>query len=331
MVFIPGWVSHVELEMENPLARSFYERLASFTRLIRFDKRGTGMSDRDLATPGIQERANDIAAVMAAAGSQRAVLFGFSEGGAMASVFAARHPERVERLVLYGSHAGRVAGATDFPCGYESHAAIDWMHSIVEGHWGEGATLERLAPSMWTVPGAREWMAHFERLAATPGAALSHFDFNRRNDVRHVLADIETPTLVIQRRGDHFVPPCNARFLADHIVGSKLVILDGDDHLPYVGDPDAIIAEVAQFITGRRNGPWDQNAPPPAAVAGVELLTPAQLRVARLVADGLGNGEIAARLGISRHTVESHLKQIFQRLGLRSRVELARVILREHP
>ena len=327
LVFVPGWVSHLELEMENPLSRSFYDRLASFSRLIRFDKRGTGMSDRDPESPSLEERIADIGAVMDAVGSERAVLFGFSEGGAMAMAFAAHHPERVEKLVLYASHAGRVLGAPDFPCGQEAEPMIDWMRSVVEGAWGEGRSLEHLAPSVWPHEEARSYMARFERMAATPGAALAHFEFNLRNDVRHLLADVVTPTLVLQRRGDRFVPRCNGQSLASSIAGSKLVELEGEDHIPYVGDVDAIVEEVARFVTGKSTGPWQTPSPSSAVLAVSASLTAAQLQVAELVADGLTNEEIATRLSVSRHTVESHLRQAFSRLGLRSRVELARVIL----
>ncbi len=264
---------------------------------------------------------------MEAVGSTRVVLFGLSEGGAMAAAFAARHPERVEKLVLYASHAGRVRGAADFPCGYDAEPALEWMRGVVTDRWGEGASLEHLAPSMWQYPGARDWVAKFERSAATPAAALAHFDFNLTNDVRHLLGDIVAPTLILQRRGDRFVPPCNGQYLAEHITGSKLVMLEGEDHLPYVGDVDAVVDEVARFITGRARGPWQQAAPPPTRLGGVAALTGGQRRVAELVADGLTNDQIARRLGVSRHTVESHLKQTFVRLGLRSRVELARIVL----
>jgi pimeloyl-ACP methyl ester carboxylesterase/DNA-binding CsgD family transcriptional regulator len=327
LVYVPGWVSHVELEMENPLSRSFYERLGSFSRLIRFDKRGTGMSDRDLRSPSLEERIADIGAVMDAVASDRAVLLGFSEGGAMALAFAAHHPERVDKLVLFASHAGRVLGASDFPCGREAEPMIEWMRSVVERAWGQGRTLEHLAPSMWPLDAARDYMARFERMAATPGAALAHLEFNLGNDVRHLLGRVVAPTLVLQRRGDRFVPRCNGEYLASRIDGSKLVELDGVDHIPYVGDVDAVVEEVARFVTARATGPWQTAAPSPSVLAAGAALTAAQRRVAELVADGLTNDEIAQRLSLSRHTVESHLKHAFARLGLRSRVELARVIL----
>ena len=181
LVYVPGWVSHLEMEWDNVLARRFYEQLASFTRLIRFDKRGTGMSDREELSVGLEQRIDDIVAVMDAAGSATASLFGFSEGGAMAAAFAARHPERVERLILFASHGGRVTGGEDFPCGYEAESAIAWMREVVQTRWGQGASMEHLAPSMWShrqAEQAKVWMARFERMAATPGAALAHFDFN---------------------------------------------------------------------------------------------------------------------------------------------------------
>ena len=149
LVYVPGWVSHLELELENGLSRRFYEALASFTRLIRFDKRGTGMSDRVVGAMSLEERIDDIRAVLDAAEVERASLFGFSEGGTMAAVFAARYPDRVDKLVLCASHAGKVSGSADFPCGYEVEPMIRWIIDVVETRWGAGDSLEHLAPSLW--------------------------------------------------------------------------------------------------------------------------------------------------------------------------------------
>lgn len=327
LVYVPGWVSHLELEMENVLARRFYDDLASFSRLIRFDKRGTGMSDRESPSVGLEERIEDIAAVMDAAGSTRASLMGFSEGGAMAAAFAARHPERVERLVLLASHAGRVTGSADFPCGYEAEPAIAWMREVVQTRWGQGASLEHLAPSMWSHPRskqAREWMARFERLAATPGAALAHFDFNLGNDVRTLLPSIAAPTLVLHRRGDRFVPLCNGEHLASAIPRAELVVVEGDDHVPYVGDAARIVDEVERFLTGRRQHRTSSTS---VGADAIGTLTPAEHRVAEAVAEGLSNPQIAEALHLSRHTVESHLKRIYAKLGV-TRVGLATLVSR---
>jgi pimeloyl-ACP methyl ester carboxylesterase/DNA-binding CsgD family transcriptional regulator len=279
LVYVPGWVSHLELEMENVLSRRFYEALASFRRLIRFDKRGTGMSDRDISGVSLEDRIEDIAAVMDAAGSERASLFGLSEGGTMAAVFAARYPERVERLVLFASHAGKVTGSP------------------------------------------------FERMAATPGAALEHFEFNLGNDSRAALGDIAAPTLILHRSGDYFVPLCNAEYLAASIRDATLIVLDGDDHVPYVGDAATVLDEVERFLSGVVTHRLASSSP--AAVGSDRLanLTAAEYRIAEAVADGLTNPQIAASLHLSRHTVESHLKRIYAKLAV-TRVELAALVAR---
>jgi pimeloyl-ACP methyl ester carboxylesterase len=187
LVYVPGWVSHLELEMENVLSRRFYEALASFATVIRFDNRGTGMSDRVMGTLSLEERMDDIRAVLDAAEVERASLFGFSEGGTMAAIFAARYPERLDKLVLFASHAGKVTGSPDFPCGYEAEPRIRWLEDIIERRWGAGDSLEHLAPSLWRhrqADRALAAQARFERMAATPGAALALFRSNLGNDAR---------------------------------------------------------------------------------------------------------------------------------------------------
>ncbi len=328
LVYIPGWVSHLEVEMENGLTRRFYEALASFTRLIRFDKRGTGMSDRVIGTMTLEERIDDIRAVLDAAEVETASLFGFSEGGTMAAVFAARYPQRVEKLVLCASHAGKVSGSPDFPCGYEVEPMIDWIIDVVETRWGAGDSLEHLAPSLWRhrqADRARSGQARFERMAATPGAALAHLRFNLGNDARSVLAVVQAPTLVLHRAGDRFVPLCNGEHLASAIPDARLVVVDGDDHLPYVGDVASIVMEVERFLVGTTDHADGFLRRTTAASDPLTLLTAAELRVAECVARGMANPAIADALHLSRHTVESHLKRIYTKLGV-SRVQLAGIV-----
>jgi pimeloyl-ACP methyl ester carboxylesterase/DNA-binding CsgD family transcriptional regulator len=328
LVYIPGWVSHLELELENGLSRLFYEALASFTTLVRFDKRGTGMSDRMMGTLSLEERMDDIRAVLDAAGIERASLFGFSEGGTMAAIFAARHPDRVEKLVLFASHAGKVTGSPDFPCGYESEPRIRWLEDVIEKRWGTGDSLEHLAPSLWRhrqADRARAGMARFERMAATPGAALALFRSNIGNDARSVLPQVQAPTLVLHRAGDRFVPLCNGEHLAATIPDARLVVVDGDDHLPYVGDMTAVLREIERFLIGTTH--HAEGLRRRAGVVGDPLssLSPAELRVAECVAQGMANPAIAEALQLSRHTVESHLKRIYTKLGV-TRIELAAII-----
>ncbi|MCV7172204.1 alpha/beta fold hydrolase [Mycobacterium manitobense] len=328
LVYIPGWVSHLELELENGLSRLFYETLASFTTLVRFDKRGTGMSDRIIGTPSLEERMDDIRAVVDAAGIERASLFGFSEGGTMAAIFAARHPDRVEKLVLFASHAGKVTGSPDFPCGYESEQKIHWLEDVIQTRWGAGDSLEHLAPSLWRhrqADRARAGMARFERMAASPGTALALFRANIENDARSVLPLVEAPTLVLHRAGDRFVHPCNGEHLAATIPDARLIVVDGDDHLPYVGDTTAVLREVERFLVGTTHHAERLRGRPGVVGDPLISLSPAELRVAECVAQGMANPAIAKTLHLSRHTVESHLKRIYAKLGV-TRIQLAAVI-----
>ena len=186
LVYVPGWVSHLEIELENGLSRRFYQALATFTRLIRFDKRGTGMSDRRSGRCRWNSAWTTFAQCWTRR-AQRTSLFGYSEGGTMAAMFAAKYPERVDKLVLFASHAGKVTGSTDFPCGYEAEPKIRWIEQVIETRWGTGDSLEHLAPTLWRhrqTDRARAGMARFERMAATPGAALSLFRANIGNDAR---------------------------------------------------------------------------------------------------------------------------------------------------
>jgi pimeloyl-ACP methyl ester carboxylesterase/DNA-binding CsgD family transcriptional regulator len=328
LVYVPGWVSHLEVELENGLSRLFYETLASFTRLIRFDKRGTGMSDRAMESMSLEQRMDDIRAVFDAADVKRACLFGYSEGGTMAAMFAATYPERVDKLVLFASHAGKVTGSDDFPCGYEAEPRIRWLEDVIENRWGTGDSLEHLAPSLWRhrqADRARQGMARFERMAATPGAALALFKSNIGNDARSVMPQVRASTLVLHRAGDRFVPLCNGEHLASAIPNARLVVVDGDDHLPYVGDVGSIVAEVERFLVGTTDHAGGFLRRTDAASDPLTLLTAAELRVAECVAQGMSNPTIAEALSLSRHTVESHLKRIYTKLGV-NRVQLAGII-----
>jgi pimeloyl-ACP methyl ester carboxylesterase/DNA-binding CsgD family transcriptional regulator len=328
VVYVPGWVSHLELEMENALSRRFYEALASFSRLIRFDKRGTGMSDRVLETVSLDERIDDIRAVLDTAGVERASLLGYSEGGTMAAVFAAKYPERVSHLVLCASHAGKITGSVDFPCGYEVEPMIAKIVELVEKRWGFGDSLEHFAPSLWRhrqADRARAGQARFERMAATPGAALAHLQFLRGNDARSVLPFITAPTLVLHRAGDRIVPLCNGEYLAASIANARLVVVDGEDHLHYVGDAATIVGEVEQFLVGTTSAADALRRRADAVRDPLAALSAAELRVAECVAQGMANPAIAVALHLSRHTVESHLKRIYTKLGV-SRVQLAAIV-----
>ena len=244
----------------NPRVARFLRRLASFSRLIFFDKRGTGLSDRvpDSELPTLEQRMDDVRAVMDDVGSNPAALFAPSDAGAMATLFAATYPERTTALILYGCFAAS-AKDPDYPWGMTSDELAELDRRISEGwqhSWGQGALyLELFAPSMVGDERYEEWFARLERLSVSPGAAITLARMNRQIDVRHVLAAIRVPTLVLHRKDDRVVPVEDGRHLAERIPGAKYVELEGTDHWPWNGDAESILQEVNEFLTGSREIP----------------------------------------------------------------------------
>ena len=251
LVFVPGFVSHLEYQWEHPWSAHFFERLGSFSRLIRFDKRGTGLSDRVGGIPMLEQRMDDVRAVMDAAGSERAALFGVSEGGPMSLLFAATYPDRTSALVLYGSYA-RLSWAPDHSCG-RTEAEWRTMIEAIEKRWGEGAGSDMRSPGAAGDEAYQQWLATYQRLAASPGAAVAVMEMNKEIDVRPILSAVRVPTLVLHRTGDRAIQTEQARYLADHIPGARLVEFPGIDHTPWVGDADAILDEIEEFLTGTRH------------------------------------------------------------------------------
>jgi len=254
LVFVPGWVSHVEHVWELPSAARFLRRLASFSRLIMFDKRGTGLSDRGAINdrPTLEERLDDIRAVMDAAGSERAALLAFSEGGAAAGAFAAIYPERTIALAIYAG-AAKASWSEDCPIGFRPEQA-EFLASYVEQKWGSGEGAAFRAPSVADDPAFLEWFARYERLGASPGAAAQLLRMNLSGDLRDAMRSIEVPTLLLHRRGDMIVNVETSRHLHSLIRASRLVELDGNDHFPWIGDADAVLAELSAFFGGATTG-----------------------------------------------------------------------------
>lgn len=251
LVHVPMFVSNLELQWEDPAERRYYERLASFCRLIMFDKRGTGLSDR-VALATLEERMDDLRAVMDDVGSQRAAVFGSSEGGALAVLFAATYPERVSALVLYGAFP-RMAWAPDYPDGIPEEAWPEIERTIVE-NWGrgqEGGLLDVLTPDRANDPAWRKAHGRWERLSASPGAAVAILRMCFQIDIRDLLPAIQVPTLVIHRTSD-LAHAMGSRYMGALIPGSKVVELPGNDYFPYLGDQDAILDEIEEFLTGDR-------------------------------------------------------------------------------
>ena len=255
LVFVMGWVSHLEYFWTEPSFAKFLRRLAGFSRVILFDKRGTGMSDRVSIgrLPTLEQRMDDVRAVMDAVGSQRAALCGVSEGGAMAALFAATYPERTAALVMIGAYARRLRDAS-YPWGPTEAEREEFLKEI-ELHWGGPVGLEERAPSIAANPDFRRWWAAYLRTAASPGAAVALTRMNSEADIRSVLPLIRVPTLVAHRTGDRCLNVEEGRYIANRIPGAEFVELPGDDHLPFVGDQDAILDEVEEFLTGARNSP----------------------------------------------------------------------------
>lgn len=249
VIMVPGFVSHVEYQWEEPRFAHMLQRLASFSRLICFDKRGTGLSDRVTSSPTLEERMEEVRAVMDAVGSRQATLFGLSEGGPMSVLFAATYPDRAAALILYGSYARR-AWAPDNPWG-RTEEDLKKVIDLVERDWGGPIAIEAYAPSGAQDEAFRRWYANYMRLSASPGAAIAVYRTNMEIDVRHVLPAVRVPTLVLHLTGDRSMHIRHGRYLAEHIAGAKLVELPGEDHMPLFNG-DAIVDEIEEFLTGVR-------------------------------------------------------------------------------
>jgi len=290
-------------------------------RVIRFDKRGTGLSDPTDALPSMDERVVDLAAVMDAAGSRAAVVLGVSDGGRSAVAFAAAHPGRVLGLILYGtSYRGPRPG-------------LARRYRAIIGRWGEGDLLELVAPSL-AGPASRDAAGAFERAAASPGMAAALIESMGQGDVTGLLATLQTPALVVHREQD-LIPLADARVVADTIPGAALTVVPGRDHLPWAGDWEPVVRAVADFIgaiagSGGAPAKRPRAAPHRTRPVGWSAVTEGEWRVVVLAAEGHTNAEIADQLFLSRYTVETHLKHVFAKLGLRSRAELAAVVASAH-
>jgi pimeloyl-ACP methyl ester carboxylesterase len=248
IVFVMGWVSHLDYFWKNPLFARFLQRLAAFSRLIVFDKRGTGLSDRvPLAElPTLEQRMEDVHAVMDAAGSARAALIGVSEGGPMCSLFAATYPERSRALVMIGTYAKRLWDP-EYPWAPRPDERQHFLDEIRE-QWGGPVGIEARAPTLAHDPEFRNWWATYLRMGASPGAAVALTRMNTEVDVREVLSSVRVPTLVLHRTGDMCLRVDEGRYVASRIPGARFMELRGSDHLPFVGDQETMLAAIEQFL-----------------------------------------------------------------------------------
>ena len=250
LVFMHGWISHIEHMWEEPRMARFLNRLASFSRLILLDKRGTGLSDPVPLDrlPTLEERMDDVCAVLDAVGSERAAFLGTSEAGALSLLFAATYPSRTTALVLLNSYA-RLAYAPDYPQGIPAEQSQGLLQAIEEG-WGKGVAFEALVASQADNASMKSWWARYQRLAASPGAAVRLLQSALETDARSVLPTITVPVLVLHRAGDPFTGPEHGRYLAERVPGAKFVELSGVDHLFFAEDMDLLLSEIQEFLTG---------------------------------------------------------------------------------
>ena len=305
LIWVPGLFSNLEIEWENPFYVRLYRRLASFSRLVIFDKRGMGLSDRNVGAPSLEQRMDDVRAVMDAVGSERAALIGVSEGGPMSLLFAATYPERTVALVLYGTLA-RPRRDTDYPLGNEQ--ALGGLGRIIDEQWGTGESLQIFARGLAGSERAREWVGRLERAAGSPGTMRPFLDTLWDIDVRAVLPTIAAPTLIMHASDDHAIPIANGRWLADHVPGARFVEIPGE-HMLF--DVDQFADEVEGFLTGKRHA-----------------VTTDRLLATVLFSDIVGSTERASALGdrrwrelldqhdaVVRREVDSHRGKLVKSTG----------------
>ena len=254
LVVVPGYISHVEMQWESPEFVRFFEVLGSFARVITFDRRGSGLSDPVPEAPTLEERMDDVRAVMDAAGVERAALVGISEGAPMSILFAATYPDRVSALVCWGGMA-RSTEADDYPWASPASALLESGVEFILPHWGDGSTIEIVAPSQADNAEARAFLARLQRASASPGMLVSLAQMFLDIDVRDVVPSVHVPTLVLHRRHDLLVNVRNGRWLAEHLPNARLVELPGQDHSPFYEGVDQILDQLQEFLTGTHYEP----------------------------------------------------------------------------
>ena len=251
LLFIPGFISHVEHMWEQPGLAGFFERLMGFSRLLNMDRRGCGLSDPRNEALSLEDEARDVLAVLDAAGSERAVLMGYTTGGPLAITTAALAPERVQAIILYASMARAVANDdVDWTYDEEERGAV-WAR--ISQVWGTGSNLEQIAPSRAGDPRMKAWMARMERLSSSPGELVRLMGYIGDQDISALLGELRVPTLILHRTGDRLIDVRHSRYLAARIPGARFVELEGVDNLPGAVDSSDILGEIEEFLTGGRS------------------------------------------------------------------------------
>jgi class 3 adenylate cyclase len=301
LLFLPGWISQVEHSWEEPALARFFERLSSFSRLILFDRRGTGLSDTLTGPPTAEDELEDALAVLDAVGSERTAIMAWAAGGATGALLTARHPERVGALVMYAAMVSTTA-ATDYDWTHTSEQRKRFIDEMV-ANWGDGSRIATFAPSMDGDPRFKAWLSRMERLAASPGTIRAILEAAGSVDVRGALPTIRVPTLVMHRGEDQAIDIRHSHYVAANVPGARFVELRGIDTLPWIGDYQAVIDEIEEFLTGGRRGSEPQRA----------LLTV-------MFTDIVGATGHAARLGDSRwrdllHAHDACIREQLERFG----------------
>jgi pimeloyl-ACP methyl ester carboxylesterase/DNA-binding CsgD family transcriptional regulator len=326
LVFIPGFVSNLELTWDWPPLAAFYRAFTAFARVILFDKRGTGLSDRVRLMPTTEERMDDLRAVMDASGSERAAVVGVSEGAPLAISFTAAHPERIAALILYAP-LPKATRSDDYPWAQPAEWWEDTARQF-EQSWGSPEYMH--ADVAWRAPSESgneafvRWWGIYRRLGASPGAAADLTRMNARIDVRDLLPQIRVPTLVLARDRDRVISADHARYVADRIPGATYLELGGEDHLPFVGDATSLLTAIARMLGIDGDLSIDVRAvpllpgefPDPRAAA---VLSARERDVLQWVARGKTNAEIATALYVSESTIRKHLQNSYRKLGVSSR------------
>ncbi|MDX1417128.1 MAG: alpha/beta fold hydrolase [Candidatus Promineifilaceae bacterium] len=316
LLFIGGFLSHLELMWEEPGLAQFLRSLSQFARVIMFDKRGVGLSDRVGSSPTTEETMEDILVIMNAIDCEPTAIMSVSEGGPVALMFAATYPSRTSRLILYGTMPKWVR-SYDYPWALSRSQYDKWLQSMIE-NWGEPISLPTFAPSRADDPYFRTWWGKMLRQAASPGSVREVLEALREIDVRPVLPHVHVPALVLHRTGDRAIPIAGGRFLAQQLPNATFVELIGQDHWWWIGDADAVLQEIERFLTHTTSQNMDENF---AISPMVETLTEREMDVLQLLAVGYTNQQIADELFLTLGTVKTYTSHIYGKLNVSNRTQ----------
>lgn len=312
LLFASGFLSHLELMWEEPGLAQYFRRLSQSARVILFDKRGVGLSDRVGVTPTAEETVEDIVVILDAVGCEKATLMSVSEGGPIVIMFAATYPGRTAQLILYGTMPKWIR-SYDYPWALSRSQYDSWLAHLID-NWGSAVSLQHFAPSRAEEAAFQSWWAKMLRHSATPGSVKGVLEALREIDVRPVLPHVHVPTLVLHRTGDKAVPVAGGRFLAQNLPNSRFIELSGQDHWWWVGDYEAILDEVNDFMS-------EPSATSTSLPPIIESLTEREMDVLRLIAAGYTNQQIADELILTLGTVKTYTSHIYGKLNVENRTQ----------